>query len=49
MKTVPAKEGNVTKPFNIASYALLTHMAVQQTGVDVGDQSHPHIKALVAV
>ncbi|MDB5728556.1 MAG: hypothetical protein JWQ00_1761 [Noviherbaspirillum sp.] len=49
MKTVPAKKGNVTKPFNIASYALPTHMAVQHTGPDVGDRSHPHIKAPVAV
>ena len=28
---------NLTKPFNIASYALLTHMLAQQCDPEVGD------------
>jgi thymidylate synthase len=32
-----AEAGDVTKPFNIASYALLTHMVAQQCDLDVGD------------
>ena len=37
MQTVPLDNWNMTKPFNIASYALLTHMVAEQTGLDVGE------------
>ena len=37
MKTEHPGTGNVTKPFNIASYALLTHMVAQQCDLAVGD------------
>jgi thymidylate synthase len=31
------KDRDMTKPFNIASYALLTHMVAQQCDLNVGD------------
>ena len=34
---VLGKVFNVTKPFNIASYALLTHMVAQQTDLAPGE------------
>ena len=37
MQTEPPERPNVTKPFNIASYALLTHMLAQQCDLQVGD------------
>ena len=33
----PKRCMKVTKPFNIASYALLTHMVAQQADLKVGD------------
>lgn len=51
MKTEVGFTANVTKPFNIASHALLMHMLAQQGDLDVGGCriSHPAIKAPVAV
>ena len=37
MQTVTARSGNVPKPFNIASYALLTHMVAQQCDLAPGE------------
>ena len=37
MQTNLGHPGDVTKPFNIASYALLTHMLAQQCELQVGD------------
>jgi thymidylate synthase len=36
-KQIRPKDRDMTKPFNIASYALLTHMVAQQCDLDVGD------------
>ena len=40
MQTVLPKSLNVTKPFNIASYALLTLMLAQVCGYQPGDFVH---------
>ena len=40
MQTVSTRSPNVTKPFNIASYALLTLMIAQVCGFQPGDFVH---------
>jgi len=36
-EVINPKYRDVTKPFDIASYALLTHMVAQQCDLEVGD------------